>query len=599
VPLLEEKEQLTLASYIISELSIEDKTVRDPVHKDILWNHLETRVIDTEAFQRLRRIKQLGTAHFVYPGAEHSRFQHSLGTLHMAKILLQSISNNRFSGYRSFGKTPTQDMMFQLVVRLAALLHDVHEFPLSHTLEKEGSIFPRQWKEKTFNRKILGKESEIFKAISEYILELLGPEETAKVLKGQPSLTADDKKALAERLTKTIIAFVYKFIKGRKARVSDISEELFGDKDILKKLMDKRFLVAGNQLILNTICADLLDYLPRDFYFCGIRKTYDERFLKYATISDYLDEKRRSYPVFAYNLVSKRNELKHSVLSSLFDTLELRYTLAEFVHTHRTKNAFSVMAIEAFNHYYQSLDVVARQNFEKKMMEMGDDDMLIYIRDQNTAARHILEHYFKRRPYREYILCSYKAIEEDPNVRTSLKDRLQNPRERLFLERLLTKWLNYDSAIANLQEGDCLIYTMPDPGRLFKELKTNIIYIDQEGKKKVGTLLSLTTAEKDYGPMSRPMKAIMERTIMQRGLLIKKYKNLWHASLFISPDVDSSKIQPVASELIEKFFRLANCDFEVEAPKVSALSKELGERLLALAQDKRGFATFEQIFNST
>lgn len=597
---MDEKEQVALASYVISKLYPEDKTVRDPIHNDILWNHLETHVIDTEAFQRLRRIKQLGTAHFVYPGAEHSRFQHSLGTLQMAKVLLQCISDNRFSDYRIFGKTTVQDMMFRLTVRLAALLHDVQEFPLSHTLEKEGNIFPRQWKERTFNKRILGREGEIFKAISEYILVLIGgSEETTQVLKGQPSLTTEEKKAFAERLTKTIIAVTYKLIKGRKARILDISEELFGDRDILKKLVDRRFLVAGNQIVLDTICADLLDYLPRDFYFCGIRKTYDERFLKYATVSDYIDNKKRSYPVFAYNLVSKRNELKHSVLSSLFDTLELRYTLAEFVHTHRTKNAFSVMAIEAFNYYYQSLDESARQSFAKRMMEMGDDDMLTYIREQNVTAKHILDYYFKRRPYHECILCSYKTIEEDPNARTGLKDHLQNPRERLFLERLLTKWLNYDSAQPILQDGDCLIYNMPDPSRLFKELKTNVTYIDQEGKKKVGTLFSLTTAEKDYAPMSRPMKAVMERTIMQRGLLIKKYKNLWRASLFISPDVDSSRIQPIVAELIEKLFRRANCDFEIEAPKVPALSMELGARLLALAQDKRGFTTFEEIFNNS
>ena len=138
---LSKNEQLILASYIIEQLSAEDKTVRDPIHGDILWNHLETCVIDTEDFQRLRRIKQLGTAHFVFPGAEHSRFQHSLGTLHMAQVLLRNITNNRFSDYQAFGKTHTQDMAFRLIVRLAALLHDVHEFPLSHTLEKEGNVF--------------------------------------------------------------------------------------------------------------------------------------------------------------------------------------------------------------------------------------------------------------------------------------------------------------------------------------------------------------------------------------------------------------------------------------------------------------------------
>ena len=597
---LNQNEQLSIASYIIAELSKEDKTVRDPIHGDILWNHLETRVIDTEAFQRLRRIKQLGTAHFVYPGAEHSRFQHSLGTLHMSQVLIRSIRNNRFSQYQSFGK-PVQDMTFGLVVRLAALLHDVHEFPLSHTLEKEGNIFPKQWKDKTFNKKMLGEGSDIFKAIFEQILALLGPEESMKVLRGQPALGAQDKTNLAKRLTKTIITFTYRLVKGRKANVSEIARELFGDEDIIKNLIDKKYLLAGNQIVLDTVCADLLDYLPRDFYFCGIQKTYDERFLKYATISDYLDtKKKKSYPVFAYNLVGKRKELKYSVLSSLFDALELRYTLAELVHTHRTKNSFSAMAIEAFNYNYQSLDELAKQELADKMIKLGDDDMLSYIREQNPISKHILDHYFKRRPYHECVLCRYKTVEDEPDIRRALVEHMQNPRERLFLERLLVKWLNYDLPPSKkVGEGDCLIYVMPDPSRLFKELRTNVIYLDQDGNTKVGTLLSLTTAEKDYISMSRAMRAIMERTILQRRLLIKKYKNLWHVSLFLSPDVDYSTVQPIACELIEKFFSCAKCNFEIEAPKVQTISMELNDRLLKLIQDRRGFANFEEIYNNS
>lgn len=599
---MNKNEQLSTASYVIHELVKEDKTVRDPIHGDILWNHLETCVIDTEAFQRLRRIKQLGTAHFVYPGAEHSRFQHSLGTLHMAQVLLNSIRTNRFSQYQSFGNN-IQDTAFNLVVRLSALLHDVHEFPLSHTLEKEGNIFPPQWKDKTFNKKVLSEGTDVFKAISAQILRLLGPEESSKVLKGQPILTARDKEDLAKRLTKTIITFAYRLIKGRKLRISQVAQELFGDEDIITELLDQKFLVAGSQIVLDTVCADLLDYLPRDFYFCGIKKTYDERFLKYATVSDYVDaKKKRSYPVFAYNLVGKRKELKHSVLSSLFDALELRYALAELVHTHRTKNAFSAMAIEAFNYYYQSLDESAKQTLADEMMHLGDDDMLYRIKTQNPITEHILKYYFERRPYSECILCRYKTIEDEPDVKKALKEHMMNPRERLFLERLLTKWLNYElSPSKPLQEGDCLIYVMPEPSRLFKELRTNVVYLDQNGERKVGTLLSLTTADKDYISMSRTMRAIMERTILQRGLLIKKFKNLWHISLFISPDADQDAVQPIAATLIEKFFSCAKSKLQLEAetPRVTTLSNELNDRLLTLLQDRRSFSTFEEIYTNS
>jgi len=600
---LKENEQRILASYVITKLSEEDKTVRDPVHGDILWNHLETCVIDTNAFQRLRRIRQLGTVHFVFPGAEHSRFQHSLGSLHMAKILLQNVSTNRFSQYQTFGKSTLEDMTFRLVVRLAALLHDVHEFPLSHTLEKEGNIFPKQWKDRTLNVKMMGKGSEIYGEINKYIFSLLenNAGSSNKVLQGLPNVTEKENKSLAERLAKTLIILAYRLISNRKDKLSEIAQEFFGDTDFIKKIVDEKFLVAGNQIILNTICADLLDYLPRDFYFCGIGKRYDERFLKYAVIVDYPGKgRRKSYPVFAYRLISKRRRIKFSVLSSLFDVLELRCTLAEVVHTHRTKNAFSTMAIESFNFYYQSLNESTKQSFVDKMMQMGDDELLSYVREQHPTSKHILKYYFKRLPFNECVLWNYGSIEKNPDLAKALSTHIGNPRERVSLEKLLVEWLN--SSLPNtgkLAEGDCLIYMMPDPNLLYKELNTNVIYLDENGNPKVNTLFSLTKIGRPYSPLPHTVLAIIERTRSQRNNLIGKYKNLWHTSLFTSPDIDYRNIQPTIVKLVENLFSVIGYNAIVEShERMTLLNEKLHKRLLTLSHDQRRFGTFEEILNS-
>ncbi len=60
--------------------------ITDPVHKYIRFSQLEKQVIDSPAFQRLRRIRQLAGAHLVYPSAQHSRFEHSLGAMHIAGL---------------------------------------------------------------------------------------------------------------------------------------------------------------------------------------------------------------------------------------------------------------------------------------------------------------------------------------------------------------------------------------------------------------------------------------------------------------------------------------------------------------------------------
>jgi len=98
--------------------------IRDPVHGYVLINELERDVLDTYPLQRLHRIRQLGNAYLTYPGADHSRFGHSLGTLHLASIASNKLLDLGFSA----------DDVQEL--RLAALLHDVGHGPFSHLFEE-------------------------------------------------------------------------------------------------------------------------------------------------------------------------------------------------------------------------------------------------------------------------------------------------------------------------------------------------------------------------------------------------------------------------------------------------------------------------------
>jgi len=108
------------------------KVIRDPVHNHIYFDRKDDRLIldllNCREVQRLRRIRQLGLGCFTYPGAEHSRFSHSLGVCHLMKQALDHIRMNQ-SGEIEVSE---RDRNTALAV---ALLHDIGHAPLSHVLE--------------------------------------------------------------------------------------------------------------------------------------------------------------------------------------------------------------------------------------------------------------------------------------------------------------------------------------------------------------------------------------------------------------------------------------------------------------------------------
>ena len=105
--------------------------IRDPLWNNIRVDPVATRLLDTGTFQRLRYVRQLGLAYLVYPGATHTRFEHALGTYHLARRTLALLGER--DELRAVGDEECA------IVRAAALLHDVGHYPFSHALEEIGA----------------------------------------------------------------------------------------------------------------------------------------------------------------------------------------------------------------------------------------------------------------------------------------------------------------------------------------------------------------------------------------------------------------------------------------------------------------------------
>jgi len=158
-----------------------EKIYRDSVHNiirlktDSAEGKLLVRLIDTAEFQRLRRVRQLGLAHFAYQAAEHSRFTHSLGALHLATRILAKLDLSHQISDEA-----------KIAVRCAALLHDIGHGAFSHVIEP---ILGFHHEEFTIEA-VLSRETEVGQVLREFSAEL--PEAVAAIVRGdfRPSALA-------------------------------------------------------------------------------------------------------------------------------------------------------------------------------------------------------------------------------------------------------------------------------------------------------------------------------------------------------------------------------------------------------------------------
>ncbi len=206
--------------------------LRDPIHGMIPFSSLERDVINSPEFQRLRRIRQLSWTDYVYPGAMHTRFQHTIGVMHAASRAFDALVTDRKSRdilEKTIGLSDGVIERQRIIIRLAALVHDLGHSPFSHAGE---NLFPIRTPSADHEEDILYEHEDYSIRIFE---ELIFP-----IIKN------------------------HKDIHSRSIMPSEVT-------GLIGKVASNPIGAICKDIISGRMDADRMDYLLRDSHYCGVR----------------------------------------------------------------------------------------------------------------------------------------------------------------------------------------------------------------------------------------------------------------------------------------------------------------------------------------
>lgn len=295
------------------------RKILDPIHGIIRMTALEMDFISHPLYQRLRNIKQNSFLYKVFPSAVHSRFEHSLGVLHLSNEILKNLHlnairyNKKYDDghvFCSINKLPKHNVQ---ELRLAALMHDLGHGPMSHQFE---SFMP--------------SKSQMIDILDNKYHKILN------VLKN------GNDRVEHEQLSLIFCHIIYNELK-ENGKVDDsinienvfkIIEKKYDDQKIVQKIdgVELDILPLLTSIISSCpIDADRMDYLQRDSYFSGVKcgiYDYNRLFMSIVPVEE--DGK----VCLAY---------KESGIDSIAEFIGARSSLFSQVYYHKTNRAFSSM----------------------------------------------------------------------------------------------------------------------------------------------------------------------------------------------------------------------------------------------------------------
>lgn len=297
------------------------KLINDPIHGAYRLDPACTLIFDTPQFQRLRRLKQLGMTYYVFPGASHNRFEHSLGVAHLA----YRFANQLWTSQRNELDVERWDLR---VVELAGLCHDLGHGPFSHVFERE---FLRR-------RGICGWEHE---------------EMSGKILNHIIDANAID------ALSSDVVNRITSLITASNSSIGASSQQS-------KSQSKSQWLSEVVANWRNSIDVDKFDYLARDSYYCGVRVACDfNRIMQFSrVIGDEICYKWTEY-------------------MNLLELFHARASMHRNVYTHKKAKAIEFMVVDALLEAEPALRLTEKIHNPEDFVRL-DDGVLDFIENLDT-----------------------------------------------------------------------------------------------------------------------------------------------------------------------------------------------------------------------
>jgi HD superfamily phosphohydrolase len=413
--------------------------VRDPIYGFVKLDSQEIDIINSEYFQRLRRIKQLSLTDMVYPGATHTRFEHSLGVVQMATDMFDNIVAQNHN-LEKLGINREDVRRTRKIIRLAALLHDVGHAPFSHAGEESMPLLP--------------KGHYRYKAKSRYKHE-------------------DYSIAAIKMIFRDYIEN-HRFGEALGIKAEDITT-LLGDQSI----SPTRSALIWSGLISGQLDADRADYLLRDSHHLGVNYgTYDRnRLINCIT----LGQSEETSDCFLAIEKGGWHVAESLVIA--------RYQMFSQVYFHSVRRAFDYHVGKATAAVLESLKFKKAQfpppNSVQNLKEyLNLDDWTMYSAFKNSQGGEHGAIILNRRPYK----CK---MEWDSDL--SSKDRAKVNKDLKHFDGFLddgatTKWYKLDKDIQIYDEDKEMAYPLSYKSKIVEVMpslpKTVRLYISQEGEGK-------------------------------------------------------------------------------------------------------------------